>query len=233
MRRFPLMVFAAGFGTRMGALTADRPKPLVPVAGQALIDHALALTEGLPFGPVVVNLHYRGAQLEQHLAGRDVALSWERDAILETGGGLKAALPLLGDGPVMTLNSDAVWTGPNPLASLADGWRDGMAGLLLVAPPDRLRGRAPGPADFRMDDQGRLTRARGARDGVVYLGAQILVPEPIARWPERVFSLNRIWDAMIAEGRLYGVMHPGGWCDVGSPAGLAEAEAMLAEVLRG
>ena len=84
-----------------------------------------------------------------------------------------------------------------------------------------------------MDDQGRLTRARGARDGVVYLGAQILVPEPIARWPERVFSLNRIWDAMIAEGRLYGVMHPGGWCDVGSPAGLAEAEAMLAEVLRG
>ena len=111
MRRFAVMIFAAGFGARMGDLTKDRPKPLITVAGRALIDHALDLVGR---GPVVVNLHYKGAQMEHHLKGRDVRLAWEPE-ILETGGGLKAALPLLGAGPVMTLNSDAVWTGDNPL----------------------------------------------------------------------------------------------------------------------
>ncbi len=229
MRRFPLMIFAAGFGTRMGALTADRPKPLIPVRGRPLIDHALALAAAVPVGPVVVNLHYLGEQLAAHLAGRDVLLSWERDQILETGGGLKRALRLLGAGPVMTLNPDAVWTGPNPLVTLQSAWTDGIEGLLLVAPPERLRGRATASADFVMDSAGRLRRADGACEGVVYLGAQILQPQPVADWPEPVFSLNRVWDRMIARGGLYGVLHSGGWCDVGSPAGIAQAEALLAE----
>lgn len=229
MRRFPVMIFAAGFGARMGDLTKDRPKPLITVAGRALIDHALDLVGE---GPVVVNLHYRGAQMEHHLKGRDVRLAWEPE-ILETGGGLKAALPLLGAGPVMTLNSDAVWTGDNPLETLESAWKDDMAGLLLVAPNDAALGRADAPADFRMGADGRLTRAKGAAEGVVYLGAQIVQPHWVADWPETKFSMNRVWDQMIAAGRLYGVAHRGGWCDVGSPPGIVQAEALLKGAARG
>jgi len=229
MRRFPLMLFAAGFGTRMGSLTADRPKPLIPVAGRALIDHALDIAEAAGTGPRVVNLHYRGAQIVEHLAGRDVALSWEREAILETGGGLRAALPLLGPGPVMTLNTDAVWTGQNPLIRLAQAWDDAtMDALLLLLPAGQVRGHA-GSGDFLLDPAGRLLRARDA-PGAVYLGAQILRTGSLADIPDAVFSLNRVWDRMIAAGRAFGVVHQGGWCDVGRPEGILEAEAMLSDV---
>ena len=118
MSDFPkvIMLFAAGFGTRMGALTAHCPKPLIKVAGRALIDHALDLADGAGVAGKVVNLHYLAPMLAQHLAlRRDVALSHEAPLVLETGGGLKHALPLLGDGPVFTLNTDAVWAGVNPL----------------------------------------------------------------------------------------------------------------------
>ncbi len=219
---FPLMLFAAGFGTRMGALTADRPKPLIEVAGKPLIDHALAQAEGV--GRIVANVHWKPDALVRHLEARGVAVTRE-DPILETGGGLRAALPLLGEGPVMTLNTDAVWTGENPLSQLRDAWDDGrMDGLLLVL-PDAAAGKGAG--DFVMDAEGRLGRAKGAR-GQVYLGAQILRTEGLSAITETVFSLNLLWDRMIGAGRLYGVVHRGGWCDVGHPAGIAEAEAMLA-----
>jgi MurNAc alpha-1-phosphate uridylyltransferase len=230
MRHDPraLMIFAAGFGTRMGALTADRPKPLIPVAGRALIDHALDVAEGAGADPVVVNLHYRADQMAAHLAGRPVRLSLEREEILETGGGLRAALPLLGLGPVMTLNSDAVWTGPNPLAQLRAAWDPGrMDGLLLLAPVTSL----PDPAiraDFALDAAGRISRhAVTGGPGHAYLGAQIIRTEALADIPDRVFSLNRLWDRMIAAGRAHGILHAGGWCDVGTPEAIARAEAML------
>jgi len=227
MRRFPLMLFAAGFGTRMGALTVDRPKPLIPVAGRALIDHALDLADGVA-GPCVVNLHYRADQLAAHLAGRNVSLSWERDRILDTGGGLRAALPLLGPGPVMTLNSDAVWTGRNPLLELAEAWDDAaMDALLLLLPAGQARGN-PG-TDFRLDAEARITRANGVPT-TAYLGAQILRTDGLAAISDPVFSLNRLWDQMIADRRAFGLIHQGGWCDVGSPQGIVEAEAMLANV---
>jgi len=229
MRHFPLMLFAAGFGTRMGALTADRPKPLIEVAGRALIDHALAIADQAKAAPRVVNLHYLGDRIERHLQGRDVALSWERAVILDTGGGLRAALPLLGPGPVMTLNSDAVWTGQNPLLQLAAAWDDAaMDALLLLLPAGQARGHA-GRGDFLLDPAGRLARAAGA-PGAVYLGAQILRTEALHTIPDPVFSLNRVWDGMIGAGRAYGLIHRGGWCDVGHPAGIAEAEALLADV---
>jgi N-acetyl-alpha-D-muramate 1-phosphate uridylyltransferase len=228
MRQFPLMVFAAGFGTRMGALTADQPKPLLQVGGRSLIHRALALGQQAGCAPVAVNLHYRGDQLARHLHGHDLHLCWEHDAILETGGGLKQALPQLGQGPVMTLNPDAVWQGPNPLQVLAQGWNDAMAGLLLVAPPSAVHGRA-GPADFLMAADGRLTRARGAMQGVVYLGAQILTRGPVLAQPDRAFSLNKVWDVLIAEGRLFGTTYTGAWCDVGTPQGLALARSMAGE----
>jgi GTP:adenosylcobinamide-phosphate guanylyltransferase len=145
-----LMIFAAGFGTRMGALTAARPKPLIPVAGRPLIDRALDIAAAAGCDPVVVNVHYLGDQIAAHLARRGIAISWERERILETGGGLRHALPLLGPGAVMTLNPDAVWSGPNPLAQLAGGWDGGrMGALLLLAPTARAQ-----------TDGGRISRWR-------------------------------------------------------------------------
>jgi len=227
MRQFPLMLFAAGFGTRMGALTAHRPKPLIEVGGLALIDHALALAGNSP--TMVANVHYLGDQIATHLAGRGIALSWEREVILETGGGLRAALPLLGPGPVMTLNTDAVWTGANPLRKLADAWDDTrMDALLLLLPAGQTRGHL-GAGDFLMDGAGRISWAKGAA-GFVYLGAQIVNTESLAAIPDAVFSMKRLWDAMIAKGRVYGLIHQGGWCDVGRPEGITEAEAMLKDV---
>ncbi len=219
---FAVMLFAAGFGTRMGALTADKPKPLVQVAGRPLIDHALAVAAGAK--RIVANVHYKPDALAAHLKAQGVTVNHE-DPILETGGGLRAALPLLGQGPVMTLNTDAVWTGANPLDQLAALWDDTrMDGLLLLL-PDAAVGKPTG--DFVMDEKGHLTRAKGAR-GTVYLGAQILRTEGLLAISETVFSLNLLWDRMIESGRLFGAIHRGGWCDVGHPAGITEAEALLA-----
>lgn len=222
----PLMILAAGFGTRMGALTADRPKPLVQVAGRALIDHALEVATGAGAAPVAVNLHYRAEMLAAHLAGRDVRLSWERERLLDTGGGLRAALPLLGPGPVFTLNADVVWTGENPLRQLEAAWDPArMDALLLVLPAAEATGFGSS-GDFVMDREGRLARANG-RPGVAYLTAQILDPAILSGIPEDVFSFNRVWDLLIARGRAFGLVHKGGWCDVGNPAGIALAEALL------
>jgi N-acetyl-alpha-D-muramate 1-phosphate uridylyltransferase len=217
-----LMLFAAGLGTRMRPLTDDRPKPLIEVAGRALLDHALGQTRGDE--RVVVNLHYRGEQIRKHLKGRaTIAFSAETETRLETGGGLKAALPLLDADPVFVMNSDAVWTGANPLDQLAAAW-DGtrMEALLLLVPKDRARGHA-GKGDFLIGPDGRLTRGPGH----IYTGAHITRTGRIGAWPEARFSLNPVWDAMAVEGRLYGVIHQGGWCDVGRPDSIALAEEML------
>ncbi|NBZ86813.1 nucleotidyltransferase family protein [Stagnihabitans tardus] len=219
---FPLFLFAAGFGTRMGALTADRPKPLVQVAGQTLLSHALALTETPVVGPRFINTHYRAEQIVAALPPGVTPV--HEPVILETGGGLKAALPQVGDGPVMTLNTDAIWTGANPLEELAEAWSDEMDGLLLLAHRDQATGHK-GAGDFLMQNN-RLTRANGAV-APIYLGAQILRAGRLREIPETVFSMNRLWDHLIAEGRLYGVLHQGGWCDVGHPGAIPLAEAML------
>lgn len=227
MRQHPdaVMLFAAGFGTRMGALTASRPKPLIEVAGRTLLDHALSLVDTAGIGRTVVNTHYLSEQIHGHLADRNVLISDEQPDILDTGGGLRRALPKLGEGPVFTLNTDAVWTGPNPLMTLASAWRpDEMDALLLLVPRGRALGHS-GTGDFLPDASGRLTRG----PGLVYSGAQILRPDRLSDIPEQVFSLNLLWDRLLSEGRVYGAVHPGGWCDVGHPEGITMAEAMLAE----
>jgi MurNAc alpha-1-phosphate uridylyltransferase len=218
-----VMLFAAGFGTRMRPLTLDRPKPLVEVAGRPLIDHALALAEGIAPATIVANLHYRADQLEAHLAHRPVTTITEAPDILDTGGGLRHALPLLGTGPIFTLNTDAIWKGPNPLALLRDAWEpDRMDALMCVILVDHAIGYA-GAGDFARDEAGRLTRGAG----LVYGGAQIMKTDRLASVPEAAFSLNRVWDAMQAEGSLFGCLYPDTWCDVGHPGGIAEAEALL------
>lgn len=224
MRQTPgaLMLFAAGLGTRMGALTRDRPKPLIKVAGKALIDHALAQASAAE--RVVVNLHYLPDQIRDHLAHRpDIAFSPETETILETGGGLRQALPLLGPGPVFTLNSDAVWTGPGATAQLAAAWQpERMDALLLLVPRERAAGHT-GAGDFLMDSAGRLTRG----PGLVYSGAQVLKTGDLAAIPDHVFSLNLVWNRMIERRRLFGLVHRGGWCDVGRPEAIPLAEALL------
>ena len=223
------MIFAAGLGTRMGALTRDRPKPLIPVAGRPLLDHALALVRGVGVPRVVVNTHAHAAQVADHLArsAPDVLVSHEPER-LETGGGLKRALPLLGSGPVFTLNADMVWSGPNPLAALAAAWRPGMGALLVVVPRENAVGH-PGPGDFRLGEDGRLARrGSGATAPFVYAGAEIIDTTALAGFDEPVFSLNPVWNQLIAAGRLFGLVHLGGWVDVGRPEGIAEAEAALA-----
>ena len=225
MTAFPLMLFAAGMGTRMRPLTDVMPKPLITVEGRPLIDHALALARAAGCGPIVVNTHYLADLIAAHLAGQDISLSHE-PILLETGGGLRAALPMLGADTVMILNSDAVWTGLNPLMQLAQAWdAQRMDGLLLTLPAPKATGYQ-GAGDFRMDIQGRLTRARG-QPADVYLGAQILTTEALLAIPDQVFSLNLLWDQMIGRERLFGLHHQGGWCDVGRPDSLPMAEALL------
>lgn len=218
----PLMIFAAGLGTRMRPLTDDRPKPLIAVADRTLLDRALDMARAAGVGPVVVNAHYKAAQIERHLQHRDVAVSLEPEVILDTGGGLRQALPLLGAGPVLTLNPDVVWTGPNVLAALVAAWDDDrMDALLALVPLARATGRQ-GAGDFDLDS-GRLIR----RGDYVYGGAQMIRTDRLADIPDRAFSLNRMWDLMIADGRAYGMVHPGGWCDVGYPAAIPLAEGLL------
>lgn len=222
----PLMLFAAGFGTRMGALTANRPKPLIEVGGRSLLDHARAVGTAAGLTRQVANAHYLADQIEAHLRGTRVALSREEGQILDTGGGLRQALPLLGPGPVATLNTDAVWTGANPLTQLLSAWDEGRMDLLFLTLPAALARSATGRSDFVVDDQGRVDWARG-RDGVLYLGAQILHPRLLDDETGPAFSLYGPWTRAIEAGRAFAITHQGDWCDVGHPAGIAEAEAML------
>ena len=219
-----LMLFAAGYGKRMGALTADCPKPLIRVGGKTLLDHALALADAVGVKRKVVNLHYLSDQIAAHLAARsDIDLSVELPDILETGGGLRQALPLLGPGPVFTLNTDAVWTGHNPLETLHAAWQPDQMDALLVLVRTHAAPGYHGTGDFDLSPDGRIIRGRN----LVYVGAQILRTQGLYQIPERIFSLNLFWDRIIADGRAFGVLHAGGWCDVGTPAGIAAAEAML------
>ena len=218
-----VMLFAAGFGTRMGALTTDRPKPLIRVAGKPLIDHALDLTRDIAPDRIVANLHYRAAMLAAHLSPKGVLLSEERPDILETGGGLRAALPLLGAGPVYTMNTDAIWSGPNPLILLQAAWNpDQMDALLMCVPIARAMGHQ-GTGDFTALPDGQIRRGKG----LVYGGVQIIKTDLLASFDQPAFSLNLLWDRMLAENRLFGLGYPGQWCDVGHPDGIKVAENML------
>ena len=220
-----IMLFAAGFGTRMGALTQDLPKPLLEVAGVPLVDHALNLIDQPSIKTRVVNLHYKGALLEQHLRDRPVRFSHEYPDILDTGGGLKAALPLLDADPVFTMNTDAIWSGPNPLNILLDQWDPRrMDALLICVPIENTVGRIGG-GDFDLTAENEILRGKA----FVYGGVQILKCESVRNHPEDVFSLNKIWDGMAREGRLFGAKYPGKWCDVGHPEGLKLAETLLSE----
>jgi len=219
----PLMIFAAGFGTRMGALTAQCPKPMLEIAGRRMIDRAIDFGRDAGCAPVVANTHYLASVIRPVLEDRGVLISHEAPAILDTGGGLKQALSRLGGDIVATLNPDTAWLGPNPLASLRGApWPDDAGALLLLVPLERAHARTA-PGDFERAPDGRLARA----GGYVYTGAQIIRADAVAGFSESVFSLNAVWDALAAEGRLYGHLYQGEACDVGHPDGLALADRLL------
>ena len=231
------MVMAAGIGKRMRPLTATRPKPLVRVAGKALIDHSLDRIEAAGIGHVVVNVHYLADALEAHLAAQKrnftIAVSDERSQLLETGGGMMKALPLLTGDPILIVNSDNIWTdGPqDSIANLARHWDDAkMDALLLVIRQASATGHG-GKGDFHMDPNGRLSRRKPGRVApFVYTGIQLVSRRLLADAPEGPFSTNIFWDRAIAAGRLYGLSHMGQWFDVGTPAAIAPTEAALSEV---
>lgn len=225
MRNAPdaVMIFAAGFGTRMKALTRDKPKPMVKVAGRPLIDHALDLVSDAGIQHCVANVHYKPETLVPHLVSRGVTVSHEQGEILDTGGGLKFARPLLPDGPVFTMNSDAVFSGPNPLLLLTDAWDPAtMDALLLLVPVENALG-TDSQGDFRIGKSGRLARGVGG----VYTGIQILNPDILDEIDSPVFSLNKAWDLLESRGQLAGISYPGKWCDVGHPGGISIAESLL------
>lgn len=218
-----IMIFAAGFGSRMGDLTKDRPKPLIPVAGKPLIDHALDLATRAGLTRKLANAHYLAPMIDAHLTPKGVTVITETDEILETGGGLRNALPHLGLGPVYTLNPDAIFAGPNPLGLLAGAWDpDEMDALLCCVAPEQAIGHK-GAGDFTLSETGTLTRG----PGLIYTGAQIIKTDLLHDIPETAFSLNRLWDRMQPLDRLHGIVYPGQWCDVGHPEGIALAESML------
>ena len=216
------MLFAAGRGVRMAPLTDTQPKPLVRVAGQPLIDHAIDVARRAGIRRIVANTHYRSELLEEHLDGTGVITAFEPE-LLDTGGGMRNALPLLDAETAVTLNTDAVWRGDNPVSALLGAWQpDRMEALLLLVSPDRAAGHAGG-GDFRMDADGRLRRGPGH----VYTGAQIMKTGCLNAMPEAGFSLNVVWDRMIADWKLFGLEYSGAWCDVGRPECIPLAERML------
>jgi MurNAc alpha-1-phosphate uridylyltransferase len=234
------MIMAAGKGTRMMPLTADRPKPLIEVAGVALLDHVLGHLRAADVGKVVINAHYRAAQVEEHMATNaadfEVIISDERDLLLDTGGGLIRALPVITEDPFICVNADNWWTdeGGSALRRLMKAWDDDQMDVLMLVVPFAAANNTQGQGDFDMDDAGRLSRRKPARQGAyVWTGIQMLAKRLIVDPPTDVFSTNIFWDRAIAEGRCFGLVHEGLWFDVGYPAAIAATEHKLAEYATG
>lgn len=228
------MIMGAGLGTRMRPLTDDRPKPLVRVAGRTLIDHSIDRLVAAGVDRIVVNVHYRAQMLREHLAQRrdvTIVISDESDQLLDTGGGVVKALPLLGDAPFFVLNSDSIWTedGPSALAAMLAAFDPArMDGLLLLADMATALGY-DGKGDFGLASDGRIARARGSDlPPFAYPGAQLVHPRLFADAPAGAFSTNILWDRAIAAGRLYGTVLNGTWLHIGTPQARDEAESLLA-----
>jgi N-acetyl-alpha-D-muramate 1-phosphate uridylyltransferase len=227
------MVLAAGFGTRMRPLTDTIPKPMVQLAGRPLIDHVLDRIADTGITRAVVNVHHFADLLEAHVKRRTrpaIIVSDERHAILETGGGVVKALPLLGPRPFLIHNSDAVWiegAGSN-IGRLVAAWDDTrMDALLLLAPVETMLGY-DGAGDFSLDPNGHLQRRRqGGTAPYVFTGVSIARPRLFEGAPAGPHSLNVEWNEALGRGRLFGVTATGQWMHVGTPQGVIDAERCI------
>ena len=233
------MVLAAGLGTRMRPASQEKPKPLVALAGKPLIDHVLDRLAAAGIARAIVNVHHKADQIEAHLAGRQtprVIIANEREKLLDTGGGIKKALGLLGDDGFIAHNSDSVWlersvanSGGSNLARLIAAWNAEQMDCLLMLALGSAAVGYDGRGDFALESDGRIRRRR-ENDVVpfVYTGVQILHPRAFAATPDGPFSCNLVWNHAMLTGRAYGLRMDGLWMHVGAPDALAEAERVMA-----
>jgi MurNAc alpha-1-phosphate uridylyltransferase len=230
------MLLAAGLGTRMRPLTEATAKPLLPLGGRSLLDHGLDRLRDAGVETVVVNAHWRAERVEARLRARAEAGLGPRtvprveEKLLETGGGVRAALPLLGPDPFYVVNGDAFWVdGPRPaLARMADAFRPGEIDVVLLVHRTFQVQAETGHGDFALDPWGAPRRPR-EREVVpyIYAGVQLAAPTLLDGAPEGAFSMNLLWDRAIAAGRLRAVVHDGLWFHLSTPADLAQAESFL------
>lgn len=226
------MVMAAGMGKRMRPLTASQPKPLVRVAGKPLIDHTLDRLKDAGVARAVVNVHYLADALEAHLSERrspEVIISDEREALLETGGGMVKAQEHLPD-PFFCLNSDNIWLeGPrSAFHDLSARWNPEVMDALLLLVPHGSARNFQGKGDFHMDAMGKVTRRRSGRIApFIYTGIQLVSHRLLRDAPEGKFSTNIFWSRAIEEGRLYGSAFTGQWFEVGTPQAIGPTEEAL------
>jgi len=225
------MILAAGRGERMRPLTDKVPKPLIPVAGRSMLERSLERLAAHGVANIVVNVHHLGQQIAQHVGHRARIVVEER--LLETGGSVKAALPLLGDKPFFVLNGDGLWRdGPDePMLPRMEGRWDTarMDAMLLIHPLHKVIGReAKDRGDYFFEPRGHL-RYRGAAPLAPYVFASISIctPRLFRDSPDGPFSLLRLWHRAEAEGRLFGIEHDGDWFHIGTPEALAAAEREL------
>jgi MurNAc alpha-1-phosphate uridylyltransferase len=232
------MVLSAGLGKRMAPAAAGRPKPLVPVQGKPLIDHVLDRLAQAGIERAVVNVHFKADDIERQLSARRapaITISDERELLLDTGGGVKKALPLLGSGPFLIHNSDSIWmegVGSN-LDRLIEAWDEARMDCLLLLALVQASHGYQGRGDFALDSDGRIRR-RAEQEIVpfVFTGVSVAHPRLFDDSPDGVFSLNVVWSRAIARGRAYGLRMDGVWMHVGTPDALAQAERCLSGVLR-
>ena len=218
------MIMAAGLGKRMRPLTATKPKPLIEVGGKTLLDHVLEKLRDAGVKKVVVNVHYLADALEAHLAS---------DVLMETGGGLVKAAPLIDSDPFLALNSDNLWIdGPaDTLKLLASQWDDSRMDALLLLVPQARALNHKGIGDFHMDRTGRLRRREKSHVApFVFTGIQIVSKRLLRDAPEGPFSTNLLWDRAMEEGRCFGAVHQGLWFDVGTPQSIQLTETALENV---
>ncbi|WP_310621659.1 nucleotidyltransferase family protein [Flexibacterium corallicola] len=228
------IILAAGFGKRMRPITATTPKPLIRVAGRVMLDVALERYRDVGVKTCVVNVHYLADLVAIHaenFEGVDIVISDEREELLETGGGINKALPMLGEQPFFTTNSDSFWLeGVRPnLEIMREAWDDETMDMLLLLAPTVNSVGYDGKGDFSIDGHGRLTRRVGAEvSAYAYSGTALIHPRVFKDVPEGAFSLNLLFDRAIHEGRLYGVEGDGLWLHVGTPEALKDAERAVA-----
>ncbi|WP_420407690.1 nucleotidyltransferase family protein [Hoeflea sp.] len=241
MRIHSAMILAAGLGTRMRPITETVPKPLVEVGGKPLIAYSLEALHEIGISSIVANVHYLAPVLVDWLSGwsrADVVISDESDELLDSGGGVAKALPLLGNDPFFVMNADTFWcedpaAGRSNLARMAEDFDPArMDILMLTARPDQATGHT-GRGDFTIDADRRLARFTGSGEPVIYAGTLIMSPHILGSLTERRFSLNRCFDAAIAGGRLFAAPLTGHWLTVGTPEAIGEAESAMADYANG
>lgn len=231
------MILAAGMGRRMRPLTDRQPKPLIKVADRCLLDRSLDVVRRAAIDHIVINVHHMAEQMERHVARLvpppQIIISDERDHLLETGGGVKKALPLLQGEAFVVLNADNAWRedGPSAIGVLQEHWQPGKMDILLLLVEHSHAIGFEGAGDFFRDPNGRLER-RGTRPSAPYIftGVQIIARHLFTNTPDGAFSLGLLYDRAIAQDRMASVCYEGDWLHVGTPEAVVEAEAVLSKV---